>query len=286
MTKKKILDCLIIILIILLMGTCGIFWVADTEAKDLGGVATITSEYKFGAGRDSLNIEIDEIAMWYDDENITLYGTISDRDSSIVVQEANIKLYGKGVDWRIGKVVVPFGFDNLDRQQESVFVTSPREDYMDYGILCSVEKGQVKIVTGYFDGGNYSIRNDFTLLNEDDVLSFTYCRHDSLSSRYMLSNLYMHQSTLMNFSFKSEWNLTNGDYWGRCVIGPGIFDFFGLMGGYYHVENMNTGIREFDFSPAFTYGTYIDMNESITMSLEWKAGEDIKETSIAIVAGF
>ena len=237
--------------------------------------ADFTLNSKFSSGTNSnLKTDIYELAFWYRGDDATIYSIIE--DGQIELKEASIDFNFVGMGWKAGKVVVPFGFDYLERGTNSVFITAPRTTFYEFGLNLMVGDDMLRAGGTMNEDNEYALRLEVEPYKDGLLFVASYADHEKINEEFgewSLAAKFFYSSLLLNLSVVTEYLPDIGGYWIRSVTSPGIFDFVGLMGGYYSLGNIGHGVDTYTYKPAWTYGFYMDVSKVTTLSTEWKIGE-------------
>ena len=258
-------------------------------AQDIGGVFSIDAKMNTDYDESSINPEIRELSFWYRSNNATMYTSLERRpwpsmegvrpegeNYSINFSELSYDLELFDLEMKLGKVIIPFGFDYLERTLNSVYMTTPKGSFYDYGLHMSTGRGIIKFDSSINAHNYYTLRGEISVLNEGIIFSTSYTEEEKIRENYgrwSLTNKFLYSSLLLNFSLVTEYLPDVGDIWTRSVLSPGVFDFIGVMGGYYNVSEVFYGLDSYTYNHAWVYGFYLDVSNRTTFSSEWKAGE-------------
>lgn len=274
-----------------------------------GGVASIEStfDYKSSTSEDDVSVDQAYLAGWYGNDDGYFYvrseafqvdfidangDTTNYESQRLEVDE----LYGKfhliheSLDWKIGKALIPFGFEYLSRPNTSVFITSPRQDFYAMGLHLEYKYGIIGFQGSYLGDEQYSAKVRLSFLDGMDKLAFAITNIDDVEDSYgsySITNAFKYASTFFDASLLAEYTPDNDDFWTRLVIAPGVFDSVGLFGGYYHVQEMHNTLHDFSGDPdIWSYGAFVDVSPNMTVSAEWMNSLVLNPVTLEITIKF
>lgn len=252
---------------------------------DYGGILSVTSSFDVSSS-DDLNVYDNYVAGWFSRDDVSLYAMLNE-DGTVYFEEAYIKFNSNGLRFNLGKVIVPFGFEKLNRPQTSVFITSPKSDLQTNALNISAKYGILDVDGSYVGNGDWALRAALRFFDGYEKIMVSYSNIDSYENDFLISNKFIYESLLLNVSSLTELGTKNGDFWSRLVLSPGIFDVFGFMLAYYNVDEMGTTLNSWDYSPdAWSYGFYFDISYKATASVEWKDDKAFNPIVVKLMAKF
>ena len=261
-----------------------IFFYHSCSAQEISGHLSFISEIDFG--NNDAGIYTQELGLKIDTKRLHVYAH-ADSTEEITFKEMYLQFEHPDFYIKVGKVPVPYGMMNLDDPSTSVFITYPRKNYNNYGLHLATKYDIIKFDGAWINEYDYAIRAKAILLDGGEVFSASYAKSDSLPADLALTNEFYYSSLFFNASNIMEWIPETGDFWTRFVIAPGVFDFFGLMAGYYHVDYFEQTLWDYDLTgDIFTYGCYIDIGYNSTLSAEWATGKSFDMPCIKAIASF
>jgi len=291
----------VLLLVVFLLGSSVAF--ADNHGAVVAIEATI--DYNDNTPEDDLYVDQGYLAGWYESTDGYVYArsemfqadfvsingdTIQYQSQRFEIDELYGKLYFFDLDWKLGKVLLPFGFDYLSRPETSVFITAPDKDLYGFGLHLGVEYGFLGLDGAYLGKGHYSVRSTATLFDGMNTISFAVNNVPEIKERYgrfAITNMFKYGSTFFDVSNLVDYNPDNGDFWTRMVIAPGIFDSIGIFGGYYNVNEMHNGLHDFDHNvDSWTYGAYLDLSPNAGFTIEWMNSHAFNPLSMELTITF
>lgn len=233
-------------------------------------------------GEKDLRTDLSYFAIGNSSDRFELYTKLNAEDNSFDMQEAFVKFRFLDLDFNLGKMVVPFGINYLDRPSRSVFITTPTQDLYADGLGSYLENAQGRIDGFYGGDGVYSLRAKAYLFDKGLIPSLSYNDKDQLN---IAVETYF-STVLLNASILGEWHCWDGSTWARTVLTPGFYNGFGVLLSYYNTS-ANLGLQNFDFTPdSWTYGLYCEVSKGVDVTAEWKSGENFRPVSIRFATTF
>lgn len=293
MNNKKIalgILCIIVSIVVLILPLVS---KADTIK---GGVVSVEStiDYKKSTDQKDISVNSTYLAGWYGNNDGYVYARSSTDTTSVIVDEAYVKfnIIDDNIKWKLGKVLLPFGFEYLSRPQTSVFITSPRGDFYGFGLHAERSYGIMNVQGSYLGSGSYSARLNGTLLNKKNMKNVTglgFINIQDLEDEYgkfSITNSYKFRSTWFDLANLMEYTPDNGEFWSRLVVAPGVLDSVGLFGGYYNVDNMYNTLHKDVYSDKWSYGVFVDISPNATASFEWINSWGLNPVTLALTVKF
>ena len=253
-----------------------------TKSKSCGfyGVGSVTAT--IDKPERDFSADLSYLAIGNTSDRFEFYSKYDLETDELDIQEAFANFKFSGLDFRIGRMVVPFGINYLDRPYTSVFITVPNADEYKNGVGMWLEDNKARIDGFYGGEGSYTMRGKVYLFDKGLIPSVSWDNQN----RFNVAMEAYGESLFLNASLLSEWHSWNGDFWARSVLTPGFYDKVGLLLSYYNT-GANLGIADLDFTPdAWTYGLYCELEPGINVTAEWKSGEDLTPVTIRFATIF
>jgi hypothetical protein len=254
------------------------------HAGDLNGVVSATAQIDMSDSENDFNVNDPYVALGYGGDNFGMYASYE--DTTVVFEEVYVQYPFLNLDWKVGQVIAPFGFDHLQRPETTVFITAPRGSYYRNGLTLQTIGDKMSLEGSYLGANEYTLRGSLALFDGGNTTSLSYANSDFLEAQYgqwALTNKLLYESLMFNTSILAEWMPDTGDVWIRSVLSPGIFDVIGLMVGYYDVADM---LYSTDGGTVWSYGAYVDISTTATASVEWNNDKAINPITVRITANF
>lgn len=277
--KKVIYTSVVLLLTIFLVGTPTF---AQTE-----GVLSFNTFVNV-ENKDDFSTSLNQLSLSNKSFHSNIYAMYQD-SSRIYVEEARVNFELAGLDFQMGKVIVPFGFENLNRAECSVFITYARKNFSDYGLKTEYNYGILSTAGTYFGYGDFCLKLGIDLYKKLDTFSLSYTNYDSLQIKrgdWVFDNKLSYKSIFFGISSLLEWYSDTGDFWSRIVITPGVFDVIGIFGAYYNVDDMDGKLPNMYSSVNYTFGGFLDISPTSSISIELNANTPAKPLFLSFTTKF
>jgi len=264
--------------------------VSKSYAEELN--FTLSIESKLETDLDSsIEPTIRELSIDYKKDNLTFFSTIDDSAGTMTIDEVSYNFHMYDLDWRLGKTIVPFGYDYLERVNSSVFITAPTASNYGYGLHMSTGYDILQ-AESFIDGeSRWSAKGTLRLFNDGITTTFSYTDINEIVNEYgnwSITNKFLYSSLFLNLSLLTEYLPDNGGFWTRSVISPGVFDLIGVFGGYYNLDgNIAHGLDNYIYQPdSWVYGGYVDISKETSLSIEFKSDRAFSPMFIRLTTKF
>lgn len=241
---------------------------------------------------EDIDTNLDRLDVYTTTKNLVVYGVYLAQLDSLYLDEAYVSFNKFDLRFDVGYIVQPFGITKLARPQNSVFTSSPRLDRSDENIGITFNSSILNITGAYAGKSKFTLQGRYNDLFEGKVIpSVSYTNNDTLLTSFghwALSLEIYYQSVWISLSSITEYMPDVNGFWTRVVTTPGVLNIIGLMGAYYNTPTMDETLYPWQLTSVdvWTYGFFVDLDDNLTLSTEWRSNGSLLPVSLYFVTTF